>query len=140
MEKQPVWKSYNLQILQMRQSGYTLQEIGDYTGVTRERVRQLLLKHCGNIEMPLLKESGVAKETGCSIWRLKRLRKQGILKPRHRGKFFHYYDKSELEKVKLALQGHCLQCGELMVTNHVRKYCSECRGKRSSKVYSGIEN
>ena len=46
----------------MRQSGYTLQEIGDYAGVTRERVRQLLFKHCGNIEILMLAEKRVAEE------------------------------------------------------------------------------
>ena len=140
MGNQTTWKSYDLKIVQMRQSGYTLQEIGDYAGVTRERIRQLLLKHCGNIEMSLLKESVLAREIGCPVWRLRKLRIQGILEARYRGKRFHCYDKGELEKVTLALQRYCQQCGKLIETNHFRKYCPQCREKRSREVCSGIES
>ena len=102
------WEVHSSRIVEMRRSGYTLQEIGDIVGVTRERVRQLLDEHCGKIETPLLSERKVADEIGCSIWRLKKLRRQGILQPRHRGKYLYYYDRGELEEVKLAVQRHCL--------------------------------
>ena len=130
MGKQSVWKLYDSRIIQMRQSGYTLQEIGDYAGVTRERVRQLLLKRCGKFEMPVLTENRVAREIGYPIWQVTKLRKQGILKPKHRGKHMHCYDMSELEGIKLALRRYCPQCGDLIVMKSVRKYCPECREKR----------
>ena len=95
-----------MQIVKMRRSGYTLQEIGDYVGVTRERVRQMLQEHQAKTEAVLLIETKVAKLIGCSTDRLKRLRRQGIVNPMHRGKRFHCYDRAELEKVKLALQRH----------------------------------
>ena len=37
-------KTVGIEMIKMRQSGMTLQKIGDHFGVTRERVRQLLLK------------------------------------------------------------------------------------------------
>ena len=90
MKKPPVWESHGLQIVEMRRSGYTLQEIGDYVGVTRERVRQILQEHHVKAEVGLLVETDAAKVLGCSIDRLRKLRKQGILNPMHRGKCFHY--------------------------------------------------
>jgi len=116
-----------LQMVEMRRSGYTLQKIGDHVGVSRERVRQILEEHHVKPESQLLTESKVAKVIGCSIYRLRRVRKQGRLNPLHRGNPYHYYDKADLEKVKLALQRHCPRCGELLPMVHVGKYCSRCQ-------------
>ncbi len=107
MGKPSVWELRIPQMVEMRRSGYTLQEIGDCFGVTRERIRQILQENCGKIEIPLLTETMVAKEIGCPIGRLRKLRIQGLVKPRHRRKNLHYYDKGELENVKLALRKHC---------------------------------
>lgn len=40
-------KERNADIVKMRKAGKTLQDIGDTTGLTRERVRQLLAKAKG---------------------------------------------------------------------------------------------
>ena len=127
MKKSSVWKSHNLKIIQMRQSGYTLQESGDSIGITRERVRQIISEQYGKIEIPLLTESRMAKEIGCPVWRLARLRRQGVLNPRPRGKYLHYYDRSELEKLKLALKRYCPHCGEPLAMNLIGRYCPKCQ-------------
>lgn len=51
--------SRNLQILQMRLEGKTLQEIGDETSLTRERVRQIIAKTLS--DFPLLSEDFYAE-------------------------------------------------------------------------------
>ena len=78
MKKVSIWELHGLRIVEMRRWGYTLEEIGDSIGVTRERVRQVLLEHSGRIETLLLAEAELAKEIGCSIWQVVSLRKQGI--------------------------------------------------------------
>ena len=102
--KPSLWELHKSEIIEMRQSGYTLQEIGDYLGVTRERVRQMLQEHCGKIEIPLLVEEMVAKELGCPQWRLRVLRKRGVLNPINRGKHLHYYHVAEIDKIRSALE------------------------------------
>jgi AraC-like DNA-binding protein len=130
MTRPPVWESHRLQMVEMRRSGYTLQKIGDSVGVSRERVRQILKEHHVKPESQLLTESKVAKAIGCSICRLRRLRKQGMLNPLHRGNPFHYYDRAELEKVKLVMERRCPRCGELLPMVHMGKYCSRCQSMK----------
>jgi ribosomal protein S27AE len=135
MRRPPVWESHKLQMVEMRRSGYTLQKIGDYVGVSRERVRQILEEHHVKPEAGLLTETKVANVIGCSIGRLRRLRQQGMLNPVHRGNPFHYYDRAELEKVKLALQRRCPRCGELLPMVHVGRYCSRCQSANRKYRY-----
>ena len=133
MKKVLIWELHGLRIVEMRRSGYTLQEIGDSIGVTRERVRQVLQERCGRIEKLFLTESEVASEIGCSIWRVVNLRKRGILKPCRRGNSLNYYDRGELENIRLAIQRYCLNCGEPLPINHIGKYCANCKGKHRRK-------
>jgi hypothetical protein len=127
MRKHSVWKRYSLQITEMRRSGYTLREIGDSVGVTRERIRQLLQQHHVNVDILLLSEKRMAKVIGCPVGRIVKLREQGIINSRNHGKRSHYYDTGELEKAKLALQRHCLHCGQPLTMNYIGKYCYKCR-------------
>lgn len=84
-----VWEVYGSQIVEMRRQGYTLQEIGDKVGVSRERVRQLLTEH--NAPKPsVYKQAQVARLVGCGDGVLDRLRKKGVVSPVRHGHFWVY--------------------------------------------------
>jgi hypothetical protein len=85
----------------MRDTGMTLQAIGDEVGVTRERVRQVLVRHYGTAKptMDLMTRLKVAKLIGCSEGRLAYLEQKGMLEPiKHPGSVIHYYDQEEFKK------------------------------------------
>ena len=68
-------------IYEMRQAGATLREIGNKFGITRERVRQILLNNFGSTRHDLLSTVQISSQTGLSNNRVMRLYKQGIIAP-----------------------------------------------------------
>lgn len=70
-------------IIQMRQSGASLQQIADRLGISRERVRQLLVRHCGStrVDAYLLGMTELARGVGCSTSYIRKLRRRGITRP-----------------------------------------------------------
>jgi hypothetical protein len=106
MRNNSVWALHSSKIIEMRRSGYTLREIGESVGVSRERIRQLLQENHVSVDIMLLSEKRMAKIIGCPFHQIAKLRKQDIIKPRNHGKFHHHYDYQmvDLEKLKLALQ------------------------------------
>jgi len=66
----------------MRQSGATLQQIATHFGISRERVRQLLVEHRGSTQVRgLLGTHELAQKAGCSQTYIRKLRRRGILQP-----------------------------------------------------------
>lgn len=128
--RKSVWEAYNGQLADMRRSGASLQQIGDKAGVTRERIRQILKRHYGKIQVPLLVEKQAARIIGCGEWRLEKLREQGMLNPKHMGGRW-LYDRDELEKAMLLLQRVCAHCDEpIPLAVPTFKYCEKCSRDR----------
>ncbi len=127
---------YNGTIPNMRKEGYTLQEIGNTMGVTRERIRQILARFYGNAKTDLLPEGRVAKIIGCNSHRLEKLRKQGVLTPRHTS-YDWLYSKEEIEKAISLLQGKlCVYCNQpIPLKKHLSKYCEVCSKERRRYGY-----
>ena len=69
-------------ITEMRQSGASLQQIASRFGVSRERIRQLLVKQYGSTKVNrLLGIAEVERYAGCSQSYIHRLRRRGIIQP-----------------------------------------------------------
>lgn len=67
---------------QMRQSGATLQQIGSPFGISRERVRQLLVKHYGSTRIQdLLTPAELSRLAGCSLRYIYKLTRRGVIQP-----------------------------------------------------------
>jgi len=120
--KKTIWQTYNGILAKMRQSGSTLVEIGNAVGVSRERIRQILNENYDEIKRTCLTEKEVVLLLGCSVSKLGRLRRQGILKPRHTSSLY-LYDAEEVKKARLAMR--CAFCGEPL-PKYARKYCDRC--------------
>ena len=140
-----VHEVYNGQIAVWREQGYTLQQIGDRVGVTRERVRQILNKFYADIFPRFPNEESVSKLLGCPPYTLLRLRKEGIITPKRMGRQWRY-SPEDIEIIVLALHKNCPVCGKPVPAN--RKYCCpECqiarwknRYRHSSEEAKGKQN
>lgn len=67
---------------QMRQSGTTLDQVGSRFGLTREGVRQLLIKHYGSTRVQnLLTATELTRLTGCDYSYISKLRRRGVIQP-----------------------------------------------------------
>ena len=129
------WNLYNGQLMDMRQSGLTLQAIGDKVGRTRERVRQVLKEHYRTTKIRgLIAREPLAARLGCSYQRLEDLEKLGIIKSLHSG-WFYLYDKIEAEKARLALIRFCEHCGKPLPLKDATKLCPECQQERKRYAY-----
>lgn len=128
--RKTVWEAYDGQLADMRRGGASLEQIGDKTGVTKERIRQILKRRYGKIQIPFLVEEKAARIIGCGAWRLEKLRKHGLLNPKHMGRRW-LYDRDELEKAMLLLQRVCAHCDEpIPITVATFKYCVRCSRDR----------
>ena len=77
------------QITTMRRQGHTLQKIGDTLGLTRERVRQILVKSYGSTATAsgeLMTTRELAEATGYSLNYISALKCEGIIEPSGIGK------------------------------------------------------
>lgn len=112
----PKKRKSSIELVGMKNQGYTLQEIADMCLTTREAVRQRIDRHYDKIglikpvkrgslkeRLGLLSSVEVAKRIGCSCQRLTYYRKQGIVNPRRAGRFW-LYDEVEIAKVALVFQ------------------------------------
>lgn len=138
--RKSVWEAYNGQLADMRRSGASLRQIGNITGVTRERIRQILKRHYGKIQVPFLTEKRAARIIGCGDWRFKKLREQGLLKPKHMGRRW-LYDRDELEKAMLLLQRVCTHCGKpIPIVARGYKYCMKCSEDYRRNYYPFLDD
>lgn len=122
-------------ILQMRQEGSTLQEIGDTLGISKERVRQLIKKH-GGINRGGLTRQELADYLCCSAQRLTKLEEAGVLHPRHDRYLFIIYNEEEALKAEQATQEYCAHCNRPLPPKHHGKYCQECHEEHQRNPYA----
>ena len=67
---------------QMRQSGATLEQVGSRFGITRQRVRQLMVKHYGSTRVhELLTTTELCRLAGCTWKYIKKLRLRHVIQP-----------------------------------------------------------
>jgi len=112
----------NQVIVELREHGKTLQEIGDLVGLTRERVRQILEERNGNVKLitcPML-----AEELGVGVQTLYNFLERVGIERRY------YWQSHDITLVKyLFAKNHaCRMCGQ-PVGPHRWVYCSDecCR-------------
>ena len=69
-------------LIQMRQSGASLRQISDCLDISREWVRQLLIKHRGSTRVQdFLEATELARQAGCSQRYIRKLRRRGLIRP-----------------------------------------------------------
>lgn len=105
----------------MRESGATLQQIADHYGISREGVRQLLLKHYGSSRpRALLDISEVSRLAGCTRMDIFKLKRRGIIKPARvvgRGRTLWTHDTVDIVKTyRDSLR--CKVCDGPLPSNH----------------------
>lgn len=109
-------------VVERRQQGATLREIGSETGISPEGIRQWLIRYYGATKMRILFNSAeVAKATGISIITVYNYQKLGIIKPVNQG-VRHLYDNDAIKAISVLR--HCQVCGENLTSNRIA-YCSE---------------
>jgi len=144
-------KSRNEEMIKLRNKGHTMQSIGDKFGITRERVRQILMKRNGTTEMDgLITRYKLSKIIGCADATIQHYEQLGEIKPKRVGNFF-LYKKSDIEKIASIVRRSilpdvmlvCKECGEIFsrrpYTIRPRSpgnYCSKrCSGKVVGRKY-----
>ena len=123
-------------LIRERSKGHTLRQLGQMFGRSHERIRQVLAKHDLS-QVTLLPEKRVARKLGYPQCWLRRLRKEGIIKPIRPGSFWHYSEE-QVEQIPslIAEARKCQQCGKPRPLNS-RRFCKECnqyRRKHSRRV------
>lgn len=135
--KLSVWKTFNGQILQLRNQGLSLEGIGAKVGVTRERIRQILEEHYGTT-MPsgLIARRRLAQLLGCSDGMLEKFENEGKVYPTRMGDRI-WYTPEESEKAFLALQAYklkhepvLLKCGQCSQEFKLRRGIYNARNRR----------
>ena len=132
----------NDKIVELRIRGLTLEETGKIFGLTRERVRQLLVKKLGSTDFGYVSESRLAKLVGCSSIMIRNLRKAGEIIPdltKHRGNNLvcYYYPTIAPIIENLLLSRKCPYCGNNLPIEASlnRKFCDKCKQERRRYPY-----
>ena len=129
-----VWQTYNGTLATLRGKGLTLQEIGDITGVTRERIRQILKEQYGEIISDVFSELDICKIIGIGKKHLVNLRQSGFISPQ-KGQHQYKYTIEDLEKILDYLASRkCPHCGEHIDVKRI-KYCERCGRERTRYTY-----
>jgi len=122
------FETFNGLIYDLRQQGYTLEEIGREIGRTRERVRQILVEHYGGTEIKwgkLVTTSQLIAQADCRLRLIEKLRRAGLITPVGRG----IWDYDATLPVIIDSKPACKVCGKA-VSYHRSHYCSdECYNK-----------
>jgi len=105
----------------MRESGATLQQIADHYGISREWVRQLLIKRYGSSRPGGLLDIGeVSRLAGCTRMDIFKLKRRGIIRPAQvvgRGRTL--WTRDIVDAVKEYRDNlRCRVCGGPLPSNH----------------------
>ena len=112
------------EIKQLREAGYSLKQIADKAGVTRERIRQIINKYYPGTKSNLLSEPQVANTFGVSSTLIRNLRRQGLIHPVRIGNAIRY-NKKAIEEIRTALNRPCRICGNPVFPGNT-KLCEKC--------------
>ena len=116
-------------IVEMRQSAASLQQIASRFGVSRERIRQVLVEQYGSTKVNrLLGVAELARHAGCSQSYIRKLRRRGIIQPaKVVGKKRTLWKSETIDTIIQYISSHpCRVCNKLLPSNRW-VYCSrEC--------------
>ena len=122
--KKSVMQLLDGEIKQLREAGYSLEQIADKGGVSKERVRQIIKKFYPGTKPKLLSQRQVAKRFGVSPGTIANLRKRGLVCPVRIGNTCRY-DEKTVEEVKTVLNRPCRICGNPVFPGNI-KLCEKC--------------
>lgn len=127
MPKLTAWDTYDGYIADKRKGGATLEEIGKEVGVTRERIRQILMEHYGTTKMtPLLTTRQLSQLAGLSVTTINIYHREGIIKPTNTSVKSPLYSVDALKAILDHRHRQCRICGK-PVPIRCYAYCSpEC--------------
>lgn len=122
-----IWDKHGKEIIELRRQGYTLEQIGQRFGRTRERIRALLKKRIGTTKVPMANQEQVIRmlSTGSNIFQ--NYRREGLLTPIKINHFVYYPDR-EIDKARLLLSKYCKGCGKSIPRTFT--WCPECLAER----------
>jgi hypothetical protein len=120
----PVVELLDGDIKKMREAGYTLSQIAQRGGVTRERIRQVINEFYPGTKPKTLTELQVAKKLGVPSRIIKDLRIKGVIQPIIIGDSYRYNGRI-LRKIITALTRSCKICGNPVPRGNI-KYCENC--------------
>jgi len=115
------------EIKRLREEGYSLQQIGEMVGVTRERVRQILNKYYPGTKPKLLSTRQVAERSGVPESVIRKLRRSGLIHPARmaRNSNSYRYEEKTLQEVKIALSRPCRICSNPILLGNMT-LCAKC--------------
>jgi hypothetical protein len=124
-------------LIQERNKGKNLRQLGQMFGVSHEQIRQILAKH-GRAQVTFLAENTVALKLGYPVAWLIRLRKKGIISPTKPGGHWLYSEEQVRQLSSLiAEMRKCARCGELRPVGY-RKFCVKCSQYRKKHHYKSL--
>jgi hypothetical protein len=124
-------------LIQERNQGKNLRQLGRMFGISHEKVRQILAEH-GQSQVTFLAENTVAVKLGYPVAWLTQLRKEGITKPTKPGGHWLYSEEQVRQVPSLITQMRgCVRCGELRPPGY-RKFCIKCSQYRREHHYKSL--
>jgi len=117
---------YALDIIQQRQAGASLQQIAECFGISRERVRQLLVRHWGSTRVSgLLTTAELQQLSHCNHAYVRKLARRGVIKPaRIIGSKGRLWKPETVDIIVRYIASHrCPVCNRPLPSNHT-VYCS----------------
>jgi hypothetical protein len=120
-------------LIEERNRGKSLRQLGQIFGISHELVRQILAKHSPS-GVKLLPESRVAARLGYPIGWLVQLREAGVTNPTKPGGH-RLYSEEQVKQIPsiIAQMRSCERCGRPREPG-CRKFCREC-SRYSRKYY-----
>lgn len=128
-------------IYQMRQSGATLQQIANRCGISRERVRRLLIKYYGSTRIQdFLTMTELAHLAGCTQRYIYKLEQRGTIKPaKVIGRGRTLWDAETAATITLFIDSHrCRVCNEPVPSNR-QVYCSRACALKAPRYENNPE-
>lgn len=129
-----VYQEYSSTIAAMRSAGATLQSIGDYCDVSRERIRQILKQHYPDTKPVRMTASSACEVTKVPVGSIFALIKRGVISPPKTGKRFYSFSPKDIKKLLDYVHKPCKHCGRPKPSRNLI-YCRECSVKRAKYSY-----